>query len=66
MEHGSGCVNGMISDENFSSSALSVGDIQTALLTAESNNNYGQIELLGMDACLMANFETSFIWFFIG
>ncbi len=33
-DHGSGCVNGMISDENYSGS-LSIDDIKTALTDAE-------------------------------
>ncbi len=59
-DHGSGCINGMISDENYSGS-LSVDDIKTALTDAENKYNNIDVDLLGMDACLMANFETAYI-----
>lgn len=57
-DHGSGCISGMISDENYSSGSLGIDEISSAL--TDAIQKYGaDVDLIGMDACLMANFETA-------
>ncbi len=58
-DHGSGCINGMISDENYSGS-LGIDDIKTAFTDTKKKHKDAHVDILGMDACLMANFETAF------
>lgn len=59
-DHGGGCVNGLIRDENYSAGSLSIDDIRSALTEAEEHHPDTHVDLLGMDACLMANFETAY------
>ncbi len=58
-DHGGGCINGMISDENYGSGSISIEDLRLAL-TAVKEQSGCHIDLLGMDACLMGNFETAY------
>lgn len=57
-DHGSGCISGMISDENYSGGSLGIDEISSALTDAIQKYN-ANVDLISMDACLMANFETA-------
>ncbi len=59
-DHGGGCVNGLIRDENYPAGSLGIDEIRSALTKAEEHHPDTHVDLLGMDACLMANFETAY------
>ncbi len=59
-DHGGGSLNGVCNDENYDYDALSLAEIDAAL-GAVSENMTGRFELVGLDACLMANYETAYM-----
>ena len=59
-DHGSGSINGVCFDENFSLSSLHLTDIQHALQSVSSLLPNG-FDFVGFDACLMSTIETAAI-----
>ena len=57
-DHGGGSLNGVANDENFGFDALSLAEMEGALLSVSSGMT-DRFELFGFDACLMANLETA-------
>ncbi len=57
-DHGGGSLEGVCNDENFAFDALSLSEMENAL-TAVSQSMTDRFEMIGFDACLMANVETA-------
>ncbi len=57
-DHGGGSLNGVANDENYQFDALSLSEMDAALKKARSKMT-DRFELIGFDACLMANYETA-------
>ena len=57
-DHGGGSVNGVCLDENYNSDALSLKELDAALLSAYGTMN-GKFDFIGFDACLMGTLETA-------
>lgn len=55
-DHGAGWV-GIVSDESANGDTLDTDELQTALKDITAKN--GKLDLIGFDACLMANFEAA-------
>ena len=55
-DHGSGPVNGVCFDENYRFDPLTLTELKSALDDAGLDRKY---DLIGFDACLMANIETA-------
>jgi len=53
-DHGGGSVGGVCNDENYGMDALTLNELDTALL----NSNI-DFEFIGFDACLMATYDTA-------
>lgn len=57
-DHGSGSIDGVANDENYSFDPLTLPEMDNALKTV-SEKTADKFELFGFDACLMANLETA-------
>ncbi len=57
-DHGGGSLNGVANDENYDFDALSLAEMDTAINNVHSKMT-DRFELIGFDACLMANYETA-------
>jgi len=53
-DHGGGCLSGVVFDELFGNDSLTMGELDSALSDAGV-----YLDVLGFDACLMANLETA-------
>lgn len=57
-DHGSGSIDGVCNDENYGFDAITLSELSGALKTV-SEGMTDRFEVIGFDACLMANYETA-------
>lgn len=57
-DHGSGSIDGVCNDENYGFDAITLPELSAALETV-SEGMTDRFEVIGFDACLMANYETA-------
>lgn len=57
-DHGGGGIGGVCNDENYDMDSLSLNEMDTALKSV-SDDMTDTFEMIGFDACLMANMETA-------
>ncbi len=57
-DHGSGSIDGVANDQNFDFDSLTLAEIELALEDV-SQTMTDKFEFFGLDACLMANYETA-------
>ncbi|MDO4483698.1 MAG: clostripain-related cysteine peptidase [Clostridia bacterium] len=57
--HGNGSQYGLCFDEVYDDDPLTLAELDTAFATLRSRDEHFRLNIVGMDACLMAGFETA-------